>query len=263
VKHRIGLSLFSALAIAGAGPAAAQTGAPLSALLEADYLLSVGEVVDAARWRESESVVGAAADTMVTERSQTQFDQLYVPRVVEGRTLMPGDMLQFFRLDRRIDDPTTREPLGTLLLPTGVGRVDSLAGETAAVRVTQAFHPILLGDYVRLAGEANGSPQGAGAVVGSSTGTVVAFQEEKAIHPPFDKLFLRPAAGAPVAPGQVVELYRPGPVRDGVRLPDLILGKAMVVRAGGGVAGAVSFELEQADLAPGDLYRALPPDPGS
>ena len=263
MKHRIGLSLFSALAIAGAGPAAAQTGPPLSALLEADYLLSVGEVVDAARWRESERVVGAAADTMVTERSQTQFDQLYVPRVVEGRTLMPGDMLQFFRLDRRIDDPTTREPLGTLLLPTGVGRVDSLAGETAAVRVTQAFHPILLGDYVRLAGEANGSPPGAGGVVGSSTGTVVAFQEEKAIHPPFDKLFLRPAAGAPVAPGQVVELYRPGPVRDGVRLPDLILGKAMVVRAGGGVAGAVSFELEQADLAPGDLYRALPPDPGS
>jgi hypothetical protein len=262
VKHRIGLSLFSAMAIAGAGPAAAQTGPPLAALLEADYLLSVGEVVDAARWRESASVVGAAADTMVTERSQTQFDLLYVPRVVDGRTLVPGDMLQFFRLDRRIDDPTTREPLGTLLLPTGVGRVDSLAGETAAVRVTHAFHPILLGDYVRLAGEANGGPPGAGAP-GSATGTVVAFQEEKAIHPPFDMLFLRPAAGDLVTPGQVVELYRPGPVREGVRLPDLVLGKAMVVRAEGIVAGAVSFELEQADLAPGDLYRALPPDPGS
>jgi hypothetical protein len=261
VKHRIALLLFTALVAAGVGSLEAQTGPPLTALLEADYLLSVGEVVDAARWQDAEAVVGAVGETMVTDRSQTQFDLLYVPRVVEGRTLVPGDVIQFFRLDRRIDDPTTGEPLGTLLLPTGVGRVDSLAGETAAVRVTQAFHPILLGDRVRIVEGTNGTAPAPGAA-GSSAGRVVAFQEEKAIHPPFDKLFLRPLTGDVVAPGQVVELYRPGPVRDDVRLPEVILGKAMVVRAGG-IAGAVTFELERADLAPGDLYRSVPPGEGS
>lgn len=262
MKLLIGLLLFTALAFARTGSAAAQADPPLTALLEADYLFSVGEIVDPAAWRDAETVVGAAADTMVTDRSQTQYDMLYVPRVVEGRTLSPGDVVQFFRLERRVDDPTTREPLGTLLLPTGAGRVDSLAGETAAVRVTHAFHPIVVGDRVRLAAD-GGSPQAAGAFGEGSGGRVVAFQEEKAIHPPFDKLFLRPEAGGLVAPGQVVELYRPGAVRDGVRLPELILGKAMVVRAGGGVAAAVSFEVEHPGLAPGDLYRPLPSGEGS
>ena len=262
MKHRIAWTLFGLLAaFGGVGRAQAQTGPPPTALLEAEYLLSVGEVVDAARWQDAETVVGAAAETMVTDRSQTQFDLLYVPRVVEGRTLVPGDVIQFFRLDRRIDDPTTREPLGTLLLPTGVGRVDSLGGETATVRATHAFHPILLGDRVRLVGGTVGSVAGVG-VGGSSAGRVVAFQEEKAIHPPFDKLFLRPETGDPVAPGQVVELYRPGPVRDGVRLPEVILGRAMVVRSGG-IAAAVSFELERPDLAPGDLYRSVLPAAGN
>jgi hypothetical protein len=261
VNHRIVQLLFTALVAAGVGSLEAQTSPPLTALLEVEYLLSVGEVVDAARWQEAGAVVGAVGETMVTDRSQTQFDLLYVPRVVEGRTLVPGDMIQFFRLDRRIDDPTTGEPLGTLLLPTGVGRVDSLAGETAAVRVTQAFHPILLGDRVRIVDGTNGTAP-APRTAGSSAGRVVAFQEEKAIHPPFDKLFLRPLTGDVVAPGQVVELYRPGPVRDDVRLPEVILGRAMVVRAGA-IAGAVSFELERADLAPGDLYRLVPPAEGS
>ncbi|MGH7565559.1 MAG: hypothetical protein ACREK2_01895 [Gemmatimonadota bacterium] len=254
--------LVAGLTLAGADSLSAQIEPPLPALLEADFLLSVGEVVDPARWRDAETVVGAMAETMVTDRSQTQFDLVYVPRVVEGRSLSPGDMVQFFRLERRIDDPTTREPLGTLLLPTGVGRVDSLAGETARVRVTDAFHAIVVGDRVRIVTDTVESWPTAIAVVGTPGGRVVAFQEEKAIHPSFDRLFLRPEIAGSVSPGQVVELYRPGPVRDGVRLPDLVLGKAMVVRAEAGIAAAVTYELERADLAPGDLYRPVPADDG-
>ena len=41
-----------------------------------------------------------------------------------------------------------------LLLPTGIGIVDSLAGETARVRVSDAFHPILVGDGVRIVTDA-------------------------------------------------------------------------------------------------------------
>lgn len=251
-------ALVAGLTLTGAESLSAQIDPPLPALLEADYLLSVGEVVDAGRWGDAEMVVGAKAETIVTDRSQTQFDLVYVPRVVEGRSLSSGDVVQFFRLERPIDDPTTREPLGTLLLPTGFGRVDSLAGETARVRVTDAFYAIVVGDRVRIVTDAVGDWPAAIAVAGVPGGRVVAFQEEKAIHPPFDKLFLRPEIAGSVSPGQVVELYRPGPVRDGVRLPDLILGKAMVVRAEGGTAAAVTYELERADLGPGDLFRPVP-----
>ena len=251
--------LVLALALAGAGQARAQDEAPVQALLEPEYLLSVGELVDAARWRNAEAVVGAVGETMVTDRSQTQFDLVHVPRVVEGRSLVTGDLVQFFRLERRIDDPVTGEALGTLLLPTGVGRVESLDGETAAVRVTDAFHAIVVGDRVRVVPEADVEARLDG-LAGGPGGKVVAFQEEKAIHPPFDKLFLRPEVAGSTAPGQVVELYRPGPVRDGVQLPDLVLGKAMVVRAGGGIVAAVTYELERPDLAPGDLYRPVATD---
>lgn len=253
--------LLAGLTLAAVESLSAQIDPPVPALLEADFLLSVGEVVDAGRWHDAETVVGATTETRVTERSQTQFDLVHVPRIVEGRSLSEGDLVQFFRLERRIDDPATGEPLGTLLLPTGVGRVDSLAAETARVRVTDAFHAIVVGDRVRIVTDDTGSRPAAIVAAGEPGGRVVAFQEEKAIHPPFDRLFLRPEIAGSVSPGQVVELYRPGPVRDGVRLPDLVLGKAMVVR-GGGIAAAVTYELDRADLAPGDLYRPIPPDGG-
>ena len=248
------LSLAFALASAGLGRA--QSEAPVRALLEPGFLLSVGEVVDAARWQDAEAVVGAAGETMVTDRSQTQYDLVHVPRVVEGRSLALGDVVQFFRLERRIDDPVTGEPLGRLLLPTGVGRVEALDGETAAARVTDAFHAVLVGDRVRVVTDSDITAP-APAFAGGPGGRVVTFQEEKAIHPPFDKLFLRPDAAGSTAPGQVIELYRPGPVRDGVQLPDVVLGKAMVVRAGATVVAAVTYELEGPDLAPGDLYRPV------
>jgi hypothetical protein len=247
--------LALALALASAGPVRAQSEAPVPALLEPGFLLSVGEVVDAERWRDAAAVVGAAGETSVTDRSQTQHDLVHVPRVVEGRSLALDDVVQFFRLERRVDDPVTGEPLGRLLLPTGVGRVESVDGETAAVRVTDAFHAVLVGDRVRVVAGADVAAP-APAFAGGPGGRIVTFQEEKAIHPSFDTLFLRSEAGSP-APGQVVELYRPGPVRDGVRLPDVVLGRAMVVRGGATVAAAVVYELEGPDLAPGDLYRSV------
>jgi hypothetical protein len=242
-----------------AARAGAQEALPTQ-LLEPEYLLSVGEIVDRATWRDAETVVGAEGETRVADRTQTQYDLLFVPRTVGGRALAPGDRLQFFRLERRIDDPATHEALGTLLIPTGVGTVDSLAGETVRVRVTDAFHPIVVGDRVRVVTATGPTPVAGGS--GFSGGRIVAFQEEKAIHPPFDRMFLRPEAAGGLAPGQVVQLYRPGERRGGVQLPDEVLGKAMIVRADGGLAAAVTFELERADLAVGDLFRAVPASAG-
>src|SRR5688500_15560197 len=89
--------LVLVLAFARPGSVRAQDEAPVQALLEPEYLLSVGEVVDAERWRNAEAVVGAVGETMVTDRSQTQFDLVHVPRVVEGRSLVAGDLVQCFR----------------------------------------------------------------------------------------------------------------------------------------------------------------------
>lgn len=254
--------LVAGMTQVGVESLSAQIDPPVPALMEANFLLSVGEIVDAARWQDAERVVGSTGETKISESSQTQYDLLYVPRVVEGRSLSPGDMVQFFRLDRRIEDPATNELLGSLLLPTGIGLVDSLAGETARVRVTDAFYPILMGDLVRVVTEGGGTWPTAVSIVGAPGGRIAAFQVEKAIHAPFDELFLRPEIAGSTSPGQVVELYRPGEVRGGVRLPDTILGKAMVVRAEGPVASAVTYELERADLGPGDHYRPVPADAG-
>lgn len=260
-----GLLAALALAVSLAGPGIAslrgQTEVPLPALLEQEFLLSVGEIVDPARWRDAETVLGTAGGEIVAEHSLTVFDLLYVPAVVEGRALAPGDRIQLFRLDRPIEDPETGEWLGDLLVPTGVARVEDIEGEVARVRVTDAFHEILVGDRVRFVDGLEGGGSGATAVAGSGGGRIVAFQEEKAIHPTFDKLFLRPEVAGALAAGQVVELFRPGRVRDGTRLPDRVLGKAMVVRSHGPLAEAVTFELEGAELEPGDLYRAAPSDP--
>ena len=258
----IGAALAAVAALAGpaVGSLTAQVEVPMSALLEPGFLLSMGEIVDPASWSDAETVVGSAGETIVLEHSHTPFDLLYVPRTVEGRSLTAGDRVQFFRLDRRIGDPATGEPLGRLLLPTGVARVEAIEGEIATVRVTDAFHPILVGDRVRLVNETDEAWPTATVAPGSAGGRIVAFQDEKAIHPTFDKLSLRPEAAGAAGPGQVVELYRPGCVRDGVQLPDRVLGKAMVVRVEGALAAAVTFERKGSDLAPGDLYRAVQPE---
>ena len=235
------------------GSAWSQSPVP-AALLESGHLLSVGEIVDPDDWRDAESVLGEAGESRVAAPTETQYDLLYVPLVVAGRTLAPGDHLQTFRLDRRIHDPSTHEPLGRLLLPTGTGVVDSIGPEAARLRVTDAFHPIVIGDHVRLAGPGGGSAPLASAPA-TASGRIVAFQEEKAIQAPYDRLFLRPEPAGGLAPGQVVDLYRPGEVRDGTRLPDEEIGRALVVRVDGELAAAVLFELSRSDLAVGDRFR--------
>jgi len=260
---RSGLALAAGLAAAlagpGAGALAAQSETPLPALLEPDFLLSVGEVVDPGSWHDAETVVGAAGGAIVGEHSHTVFDLLYVPAVVAGRSLTPGDRVQTFRLARPIDDPATGERLGSLLLPTGVARVEDVEGEIARVRITDAFQPVLVGDRVRMA-DGSGEAWAGGGAPGSGAGRIVAFQEEKAVHPTFDILFLRSEVAGALAAGQVVELYRPGEVRYGTRQPDRGLGKAMVVRVEGPLAAAVVFALAGPELEPGDLYRGARPE---
>lgn len=250
------MALLLVLALAGGarGQEADET-EPVPSLREPIFLLSVGAIVDPREHADDPRVLGAAGEFDLPDQSLTQSDQVFVARTLEGVPLGSGDAVQFFRLTRQILDPETGAPLGRLLVPTGVGHVDSLTGELARVRIMHAFQPVLVGDHVRAVSAGDTLPAD-GALPGSAAaGIVIDFQEEKAIYPPFDILFLRLSSPGAAAVGAPVLLYRDGPVVDGRRLPDVLIARARVVRIDGGVAAAALVEAMRSDLRRGDRFR--------
>lgn len=233
----------------------AEEGMP-DALLEPVFLLSVGEIVGPSEYHPETVVLGSEKEGSIEDRSLTVFDRLYVPRIVEGRPLEPGDRVRFFRIEHPVVDPDTGEPVGRVLAPTGVGLVEELEAEVARVVVVHAYAPVLIGDGVGAVTVADTTFGTAAAVETTAAGYVLAFQREGAIHPLFDRLFLRVVAGRPAA-GDLVELYREGPVRGGRRLPDVVLGRARIVRVDGEIAAAVVTRNDRSDLAVGDLFREI------
>lgn len=251
-----------AVLIAGvlaASPAAAQerVGAPIPALLDPTFLLSTARIVDPDAFRGDGAILGATREVSIAELSLTAADRVFVPQPLRGRLLAIGDLVQLYRFDRRINDPRTGERLGRLLLPTGIGRVDSLAGPTARLRVTHAFRPILIGDFARPVGETDTLLPLLVSRIATTGGYVVATEEEKAIVAPFDRLLLRLAPVGTLDPGDIVLVYRAGPVAAGRRLPDIPIGRAMLIRAEGDLAAAVLYEVYRSDLVPGDPFRPL------
>ena len=224
-----------------------------------EFLLSVGRIVEHERGAEAATILGAERELAIPDQSLTLADRVFVPVVLNGRRLEADDTVQFFRLARRVEDPVTRQALGWLEVPTGVGRVDSLAGDVARVRITLAYLPILVDDAVRAVTAADTSSAESALASGSTGGHVVTFQAEKAIHPPYDILFLTLPAPFALAPGTVVVLYRPGPIVKGDRLPDIDLGRAVVVDSDERFAAAVLTESVRSDLEAGDRYRLEEP----
>ena len=246
---------------AGRGVAAAQSASepPTPALLEPVALLSTARIVDPDVFGGEGVILGTTRELAIRDQSLAPPDQVFVPRNLRGRALVPGDLVQFYRLDRRILDPWTGERLGRMLVPTGIGAVDSLAAEVARVRLTHGFLPVLIGDFARPVEEADTVATLAPLVVAGVEGPVVASQEEKAILPPFDRIFLRAPAPFGLSPGQVVLVYRPGSVEGGRQLPDVAIGRAMVVRVEGRIAAAALYETYRSDLALGDHFRSDEP----
>lgn len=229
-----------------------------TSLLAPGHLLSVGWIDRARELRDAPRILGSDREGRIEERSLTIFDRIHLPLIVEGRALAPGDRVQLFRIPRRVVDPVTGEPLGDLVVPTGVAEVDGASGEIADAVVVEAFAPILAGDRVRRVTVADTIAPGAGeAVTPGASGYVVEFQEEKAIHPPYDRLFLRREAGPGLGVGDAVELFRPGEVRNGRRLPDVSLARALVVRVDGDLAAAVLSQTYRSDLVVGDRFREV------
>lgn len=232
---------------AGADEAVASFGEPR-------FLLSVGAIVAPDEIDREARVLGTERESAIREQSLTPPDRVHVPRVIDERSLGIGQRLQLYRTGETILDPADGTPLGLLRVPTGIGEVDTVAGEVATVRLTRAFRPVQVGDYVRTVGPADTLPPVAsGERLRPVEGRVVAFQEEKAIHPPFDILFLRDDERALEA-GDVVLLFRPGPRSEGVELPEVRVAVAVVVRPGR-VPAAILTRTFRSDVGVGDLYR--------
>lgn len=228
-------------------------------LAEPSFLLSLGWVADPAAERDAARVLGTTREGEIEDRSLTPFDPVYLPLVVDGRRLAGGERIQIYRLDRRLTDPESDEPLGVLAVPTGVAVVDGPVGDVARATIEEAFSPVLVGDRVRAVTEADTTwtampdptPVGTG-------GVVVAFQTEKEILPPYDAFVVRRTDGPPLVVGDRLEVYRPGPRERGRQLPDVRLGWAVVARVQGDLAITVLLAPERSDLRPGDRVREVP-----
>ncbi len=261
------LAVWGLVALVTVAPARAQEpdlfpGPDLRAVAEPAFLLSLPWLEPPGTDLDEARVLGAEREGVTSDRSLTTWDRVFLPLVVGGRRLVPGDAVQFYRVGHAAEDPETRERLGRVAVPSAVAVVDSLAGDVSRALVTDAFAPVLVGDLARTVTEADSTwaPAPDPRPIGAE-GLVVAFQVEKATVPPLDRLFVRRTAGPPPAPGDRLLLYRPGPIREGRRLPDLVMGWALVVRTQGDVALAVLIEADRSDLSVGDLFREVSPDP--
>lgn len=246
----------AALLLWTAAPVGAQdlSEVPVPALLKPDVLLSVGRLVEGDL--DPPVVLGSEAEGRVEERSLTVFDRIYLPSVIDGRALAVDDRVRTFRVRRLVVDPVTGAPMGRVLVPTGVAVVDSLAGEVAVARIENAFVDVQVGDGVERVGVADTTAVPTRAVAGVS-GYLIAFQGDEALHPPYEVMFLRLPRVNALGPGASVEIHQEGEERAGLRMPDVRIGRAMVVRVDGDVATAILYDQRRSDASPGDLFRGV------
>lgn len=231
----------------------------VAAFGEPSVLLSVGAVVDIDEIDTEARILGTAIETAIRDQSLSPPDRIHVPGVVDGVPLSVGDRIQTYRRARTVVDPVTEEALGELLLPTGVAEVEDVAGRVATAGLRRTYRAVQVGDHVRRIGRADTTPRGGRAGSGEARGSLVAFQEEKAVHPPFDVAFLRDDARA-LGAGDVVLLYREDEAGGGWKLPVVRLGTAVVVRPGP-VAAAILTRTFRSDIEPGVRYRTTDEDP--
>ncbi len=259
---RLAWALTGALAwtLATVGGASGQQ-APTPSLRDPVYLLSVGRLVALDAYGAAPRVRASEAEGDIQDRSLTPFDRVFVQSTLDGHLLDVGDAVQFFRLDRTVADPRDGSTIGRLLVPTGIGRVDSLTPGAARVRITHAYGPVRVGDRARAVETADTLPPAAGpGPAPGIEGRVVAFQDAKAIHPPYDVAFLTVPDPGALTPGDRVELVRPRHDAAGAALADVYLGEAEVVRVEGGYAAAVLTAMARSDARVGDRWLAAPDD---
>lgn len=194
-----------------------------------------------------------AFQTVVDIRMPMQvnlYDRLYVR--VDPSAVRVGDRLHFLREGRRIDRRRR------MYLPTGVGTVAAMDGETATVVVVGMYDRVEIGDVVvpveafPLRGTARARPVGA-----DLQGKILAFQDARPLQRTESILFLDIGRDAGVAVGDEFEAYEPPTGRRWGTRPELAVARMQVVRVTEGTASVRVTELGQPRIAVGQAVRRV------
>jgi hypothetical protein len=203
-------------------------------------------------------VLATATEGSLVERSLSVFDVIYVDRSFDGRVATVGDTLLVYKRGRELDSPDSDASLGRIVYPTGLGVVTAVGNDVASVEIVRAFHPVLVGQQVQyLKPGPVALPEGER---GTGEGRVVGLRDRSAIQEPFAIIFLDVPPGGGLQVGQPVALVRPA-FQDGLALPEIEIGSALVLDVGATAATAAVTRLDRSDLTVGDSYRAV--EPGS
>ncbi len=226
---------------------AARPGVLQGDFYRAGFVAPAGEVPLVGRLmeREYQSVV----DTRMTPQLNL-YDRVYVR--VDPRAVEVGDRLHFLREGRQIDRRRR------VYLPTGVGTVAALDGETATVVIVGMYDQVEPGDVVipREAFPARAAGQ-AGAVSADLQGKILAFEEDRPLQRTESILFLDIGRSAGVSVGDEFEAYEPPTRRNWGTRPLLPVARMQVVRVTEGTASVRVTELEQPRIAVGQSVRRV------
>ncbi|MFA5026917.1 MAG: LysM peptidoglycan-binding domain-containing protein [Candidatus Methylomirabilota bacterium] len=197
---------------------------------------------------EEGALAGMATGKILrTENAQlliSQQDTVFVG-LTGAQFFAPGDRLAVLRTAHRLSHPSTRKPLGQVVLSMGILEVLEVSGLTLKTRVSYSCDEMRLGDSV-VAYALPDYPVGketAPATRGLQ-GTVVGSMNRFQLFAQQQVVFADLGAAQGIAPGDVVAVSRPVPPIDGRSVaagqvyaisPDR-LGEGVVVRIGPQVA---------------------------
>ncbi|MEZ4415096.1 MAG: LysM peptidoglycan-binding domain-containing protein [Gemmatimonadota bacterium] len=154
---------------------------PVDAFQAAGWLLEVDEPTGAIGRVQTFSVASGVRSTRMTAQP---FDLLHV-RLDNPVAVRPGDMLQTFRIERRIKD------LGDVVVPTGVLEVLRLEGDGVVAEVAEEYQPLRLGDWVKVPEpfglRAGVTPEATGQMLDTR---ILAFQRQHELQLLGDVMFL-------------------------------------------------------------------------
>jgi hypothetical protein len=169
-----------------------------------------------------------------------------------GATPAAGDQYLAFKLGPRLNG------LGQVVIPTGILLVERPGtGEATRVRIVQQFEEVSLGDgLIPLDTTVRPSDARPAPVEGGATATVVWLKDKPVLASIQQYAVLDAAAKAGLRPGDRVTLFQPRQeVQRGVRLPEVPIATAEVVRVTPGAATVIVIDQQQPAIRTGTRAR--------
>ena len=178
------------------------------------------------------------------------YDRVFVR--VDPAAVEVGDRLQFVREGRTVGRA------GRVYLPTGMGTVAAMDGETATVVIVRMFDRLEVGDIVlpveRFPLSTGVHPQ---EVEADLQGRILAFSDSHPVQRTEDVIFLDVGSDAGVALGDVFEVFTPPEPRDWGTRPEVPVARVQIVKVTAGTASGRVTELAQPNIAVGLPVRRV------